>query len=149
MKNILFATAAFCALSFVIKPIEPSAKRVETATIYVYRGGQAMGAAANWSVFVDEKKLCKLSNNKFMKIEVAPGKHVVTAKIGGVELFKKETEVEIDAEAGKTYYIACNVKSSVMRARLEMLEVTKSTGEKQMVKMTLDNCQEGIDNGTK
>jgi hypothetical protein len=86
-----------------------------------------------------------LSNNKFIKHEVKPGKHVYTAKVGGVGILKKETEVEINAEPGQSYYIACNVKTSFTRARLELIEVTKSTGEKQMQKMTLDNCQEKID----
>ncbi len=57
-------------------------------------------------------------------------------------MFKKETEVEIDAEAGGSYYVACNIEQSITRARLEMIEVTKSTGAKQMEKMTMDNCQE-------
>lgn len=117
----------------------------ETATIYVYRVGQFGAAAANWAVFADGEKICKLSNNKFIKHEVQPGKHIYTAKVGGVGLLKKETELEIEAEAGKSYYVACNVKSSVTRTRMELIEVTKGTGEKQMAGMTLDNCQEKID----
>ena len=123
----------------------PKKSKAEKATIYIYRGGQLTGAAANWAVFVDEKKLCKLSNNKFMKVEVDAGKHQVTAKVGGVQILKKETEIEIDAEEGKSYFIACNVKSSITRARLELMEVTKSTADKQMQKMSLDKCQESQD----
>ncbi len=110
--------------------------------IYVYRVGQFSGAAANWAVFLDEEKKCKLSNNKYMRLTVTPGKHKVSAKIGGVGLLKKETEVEIDAEAGGSYFIACNVKQSITRARLELIEVTKNTANKQMEKMSMDNCQE-------
>ena len=58
------------------------------------------GAGANWAVFVDGEKKCKLSNNRYMRIPVAPGKHSVTAKVRDVPIFKKETEVEIEAEAG-------------------------------------------------
>jgi hypothetical protein len=64
-------------------------------------------------------------------------------------LFKKETVIEIDAEGGESYYVACNIKQSITRARLEMLEVTKSTADKQMKNMALDNCQESIDEGSK
>ena len=80
-----------------------------------------------------------------MRLAVTPGKHKISAKVGGASLFKKETEVEIEAEAGGTYYIACNVKQSITRARLEMIEVTKGSANKQMEKMSLDNCQESID----
>jgi hypothetical protein len=119
----------------------------KTATIYIYRTGQFMAAGNNWSMFVDDKKVCKLSNNKYMQITVPVGKHSISAKVGGVQMFKKETVIDIDAEAGGTYYIACNVKSSITRARLEMLEVTKSTAEKQLKDMKVDNCQEEIEEG--
>lgn len=62
-----------------------------------------------------------------------------------VGLLKKETEIELETEAGKSYYIACNVKTSITRARLELIEVTKSTADKQMAKMSLDHCQDKID----
>lgn len=117
----------------------------DSAVIYIYRVGQMSGAGANWAMFVNENKLCKLSNNKFMRVVVPPGKHIISSKVGGVGMFKKETEVEIEAEAGGEYFVACNIKSSITRARLEMIEVTKGTGKKQMEKMTLDNCQEKID----
>jgi hypothetical protein len=143
MKKLLFALILLTYLSIDSKANQtPPA---DSAIIYIYRGGQAGGAAANWAMFVDETKLCKLSNNKFIRVVVTPGKHIISAKIGGVGMFKKETELEVEATAGGEFYVACNIKSSITRARLEMIEVTKGTGKKQMEKMTLDNCQEEID----
>src|SRR5687768_14453448 len=145
MKKILTYSTLACVLitgaSFTKKSVKTDPP-ADKAYIYVYRVGQFSAAAANWSVFADGQKICKLSNNKFIKHEVKPGKHVYTAKVGGVGILKKETEVEINAEPGQSYYIACNVKTSFTRSRLELIEVTKNTGEKQMEKMTLDNCQE-------
>ena len=80
-----------------------------------------------------------------MRVVVKPGKHLISSKVGGVGMFKKETELEIETEAGGEYFVACNIKQSITRARLEMIEVTKGTGKKQMEKMTIDNCQEEID----
>ncbi len=140
---LVFATALITVFSFSsLKETTPVA---DMATVYIYRVGQFGAAAANWSIWADETKICKLSNNKFIKHQVKPGKHVYNAKVGGIGILKKETGIEIEAEAGKSYYIACNVKSSITRARLELTEVTKSSADKQMAKMTLDNCQEGID----
>jgi len=152
VKRILkLSMLLVCAsIAFAFKPNSKVSEvsngpTADSAVIYIYRVGQFMGAGANWAMFVDEDKLCKLSNNKFMRVVVKPGKHVISSRIGGVGLFKKETEVEIEAEAGGEYYVACNIKQSFTRARLEMIEVTKGTGKKQMEKMTLDNCQEKID----
>jgi hypothetical protein len=141
MKSLFSLAMLFACFAFTT-PSKKTPVAEEQATIYIYRTGQLMGSTANWSMWVDEKKICKLSNNKFIKVTVDKGKHTVTSKQGGVSIMKKEMEIEIDAEPGKTYYVACNVKTSFTRARLEMLEVTKSTGEKQMEKLTLDNCQE-------
>lgn len=139
---VLTVMVASGILSFT-KKIAPAEQ--ENATVYIYRVGQFNAAAANWSIWADETKICKLSNNRFIKHEVKPGKHVYSAKVGGVGLLKKETEIELETEAGKSYYIACNVKTSITRARLELIEVTKSTADKQMAKMSLDHCQDKID----
>ena len=139
--RFVFALLALVAITMAAKPKDEP----KTATIYIYRTGQFMAAGNNWSMFVDDKKVCKLSNNKYMQITVPVGKHSISAKVGGVQILKKETVIDIEAEAGGTYYIACNVKSSITRARLEMLEVTKSTAEKQLKDMKVDNCQEEIE----
>jgi exosome complex RNA-binding protein Rrp4 len=130
------------SVSFTVFANEVKKSVEDSAFIYIYRAGQFSGSLSNWAIFVDDKKICKLSNGKFIKVYVTPGKHKVSAKIGGVDLFKKETDVEIEVEAGGTYYVACNIKQSITRARLEMIEVAKSTGQKQMEKMTIDKCQE-------
>ncbi|HEY0039896.1 MAG TPA: DUF2846 domain-containing protein [Flavisolibacter sp.] len=146
MRSLLILSLSFL-FSFNSRPMNSQLTN-EEATIYIYRGGQFTGATSNWAMYVDGKKICKLSNNKFIKVVVAKGKHSITSQIGGIGLFKKETEIEIDAEAGQSYYVACNVKQSFTRTRLEMLEVTKSTADKQMKDMSLDNCQEKIDEET-
>jgi hypothetical protein len=147
MKKSLLLVLVISALA--ISPAaysrNPGTGTNDTTYIYVYRTGQFNGAGANWAVYLDGEKKCKLSNNRFMRLAVPPGKQTISAKVGGASLFKKETEVEIEAEAGGSYFIACNVKQSITRARLEMIEVTKGSANKQMEKMVLDNCQEKID----
>jgi hypothetical protein len=145
MKSLICIVLVSLCFSFSPAPKKTAVPSDEQATIYIYRVGQYMGAGANWAMFVDEKKVCKLSNNKYIKVTVSKGKHTISSKQGGMTVFKKEMDVEIDAEPGKSYYVACNVKTSFTRARLEMLEVTKSTADKQMANLSLDNCQESID----
>lgn len=148
MKKIILLSLVISGLAIspaAYSRITPGSPTNDTTYIYIYRTGQFSGAGANWAIFLDGEKKCKLSNNRFMRLAVAPGKHTISAKIGGASLFKKETEVEIEAEAGGNYYVACNIKQSITRARLEMIEVTKNSANKQMEGMVLDNCQGKID----
>jgi len=147
MKKSLIALSLATLLITVVSfnSLKQTTPAEDMATVYIYRVGQFGAAAANWSIWTDDTKICKLSNNKFIKHQVKPGKHVYNAKVGGIGILKKETGIEIEAEAGKSYYIACNVKQSITRTRLELVEVTKSSADKQMAKMTIDNCREGID----
>jgi len=141
MKLLLTVVLSIFSLTSFAQPGGGNSKSGDSCFIFIYRGGQLTGSLANWTIYVDEQKLCKLSNNRYIQVPVKPGKHQVTAKLSGVSVMKKETEVEIDAEPGGSYYVACNVKQSITRARLEMIEVTKSTGTKQMENMSMDNCE--------
>ncbi len=118
----------------------------DSSYIYIFRGGQFSGAFTNFAIWVDETKLCKISNNKYLRVPVMPGTHIVSAKQGGIAIMKKETEVEVDVEAGKSYYVSCAMKSSITRVRLDMQEVLEKTGKKAIETMKVDNCQAAIRN---
>ena len=148
MKKII----ALCALSGVLSAeafagsMTPlTTPNADTSFLYIYRGGQFGGALTNFSIWVDDKKLCKISNGKYIKVPLSPGTHKVEAKIGGVGIMKKETSIEVDVVKGKSNFVACNMKQSITRARLEMTEVVEKNGQKDIDKMTLDNCQSRID----
>lgn len=113
--------------------------------LYVYRGGQFGSALTNFSIFVDGKKICKLSNDKYFKIPLSPGKHEIEAKKSGMDLGKKETFISFIVEAGKDNYISCTVKRSITRARLEMTEVVPSNGIREIESMKEDKCTENQD----
>ncbi|HEY5408237.1 MAG TPA: DUF2846 domain-containing protein [Ginsengibacter sp.] len=117
----------------------------DSSFIYIYRGGSFSGSLTNFAIYVDDQKLCKLSNKRYFKVAVKPGKHVISAHRGGVGIGKKETEVEVDAENGKSNYISCSMKSSITRVRLEMEEVVEKTGIKDISDMKVDNCQANVE----
>ncbi len=117
----------------------------DSSYIYIYRGGSFSGSLTNFAIYVDDQKLCKLSNKRYFKIAVKPGKHIISAHRGGVGIGKKETEVEVDTENGKSNYISCSMKSSITRVRLEMEEVIEKTGIKDISDMKVDNCQANIE----
>jgi len=112
------------------------------ATVYIYRGGQFFGSALNYAIFANEEMVCKLSNNRYIEYKAKPGKLSLTAHRGGVEIFKKETGLDLNVEAGKKYYVKGDQKSSITRTRLELSEVTENTANRDMKDMTVDACQE-------
>jgi len=145
-KFFLFSLIGFACLASAFRSDSVSLKPTDDfATIYIYRGGQFFGSALNYSIYVNGEKICKLSNNKYIEYKAKPGKLSITAQRGGVELFKRETELELETEAGKKYYVKGDIKSSITRTRLEMSEVTESTAKRDMKDMTVDNCQEALD----
>ena len=116
------------------------------ATVYIYRGGQFFGAMANYAIFANGQKICKISNNRYIEYKAKPGKLTLSAHVGGVEIFKKETGIDLDVEASKKYYVKGDQKSSITRTRLELSEVTENTAKRDMSGMTLDACQNQANN---
>lgn len=123
-----------------------SARSQEQSYIYIYRGGQWSGSLTNFSVYLDGKKICKLSNGKYIKVPVSPGVHELEAKKSGLDIAKKQTSLSVEVEAGKSHYVSCTMKSSITRVRMEMTEVVPSNGKRDLEKMKEDNCSENIDN---
>jgi hypothetical protein len=151
MKNsliILFLSTLFIGFNTQLAAQEGEAAPTVAATdsggkakLVIYRDKQFAGSALNFALYINDVKLCKISNNRFIEWEVDPGEVVLNAKRGGIEAFKKKTGITLDAEAGATYYIRCDLQSSLMRTRMEMSEVTKNTADRDMEGMQMDDCQ--------
>lgn len=140
----IFVACLFVLTTAFRSDLSGTRVRADDATVYIYRGGQFFASTINYSIYINGQKICKLSNNKYIEYKAKPGKLAVTAQRGGLEVFKKETGIDVDAEAGKKYYIKGDVKSSFTRTRLEMSEVTESTAKRDMSGMTVDACQEAM-----
>ncbi len=115
------------------------------AKLIIYRDKQFAGSTLNFALYINDVKLCKLSNNRYIEWEVDPGEVVINAKRGGIEAFKKTTEIKLNAQAGGIYYIRCDLQSSLMRTRMEMSEVTENTATRDMAEMQKDDCQENME----
>ena len=102
---------------------------------------QFQGAASNWAIFDGKKKLCKLSNKKYMIYQREPGDTDFRAQVGGIQTWpKKVTGYEIPLEAGEVYFLKTNMKTSFTRSRVELSEVVQRTAIKELQKLSLDNC---------
>ena len=125
---------------------ENPAPKVNTASyIVVFRGDRLVSALTNYSIFIDGKKVCKLSNGKYFKYPVSPGKHEIEAKKAGMDIMKKEIFTSVISTSGRNNYVSCNVKSSLLKEKVEMIEVLENSGKQSIDKLKEDNCQTDID----
>jgi len=148
----LFLSTLFCGFGAVLTaqegegPVVTSTESTASkAKLVIYRDKQFAGSALNYAIYFNDVKLCKLSNNRYIEWEVDPGEVVVNAKRGGIEAFKKKTEIKLNTQAGGVYYIRCDQKSSLIRTRLEMSEVTENTANRDMDGMEADDCQANLE----
>jgi len=125
------------------KTIKP--KPVNTASyIIVYRGGQLASALTNYSIYIDGRKVCILSNGRFLKYPVSPGKHEIEATKSGLTLSKKEIYTSVLSSPGRNNYVVCNIRKSLLKEKVEMNEVGESSGRQMINNLKEDNCQEDI-----
>ena len=143
----LFSIAVLPALALLLA-IQPEADPVsrtvstataDSATVYFYRGKQFTSALANYVLLANDKQICRLSVKRYVVYKALPGKVYFTSREGGLAIPKKE-QLELDLEAGKSYYVQCDVKTGLVTTRMEMTEVTESTAKKKMDGLQPDNC---------
>lgn len=142
MKKAIYLSIAFLlVLTTAFRSDGPVGTKADFATVIIYRGGQAFALGLNYSIYANGEKICKLSNNRYIEYKAKPGNLSLTAQRGGIEVFKRETGVDLSVQSGKTYYVQGDVKSSLMRTRLELSEVAETTAKRDMNDMVVDNCQ--------
>ena len=69
------------------------------------------------------------------------GKVIFSSKRGGLGIGKPKDHLELELEAGKTYYVQCDIKSNLINIRILLNEITKSTAKKFLLKAKPDNCE--------
>ncbi len=160
LMMLFITSAAFCFGQFLPSQPAKTTKPVKTSKtskpakktiplevknkggyIVIFRGGQFASALTNYNIYVDGKKICKLSNGKYLKYPVSPGKHEIEAKKAGVDILKKQTFTSVVTPSGKTNYLSCNIKTNLLKEKLEMIEVTESAGRQYISTLSEDNCQ--------
>jgi hypothetical protein len=93
------------------------------ASIYVYRN-EGMGSAIKFGVYLNEQPVGQNAAKTYLQFNVDPGKH----KIRGHA--ENNSEIELDAKAGQTYFIWQEVKMGFGSARNQLQLVDEATGKK-------------------
>jgi hypothetical protein len=102
------------AKSFTVKP--------GMANIYVYRN-ETFGAALKMPVALDGKLVGDTASKTYLLLPVAPGPHTVLSKT------ENDSTVQINAEAGRNYFVWQEVKMGMFAARSQLQLVDEATGK--------------------
>jgi hypothetical protein len=92
------------------------------ANIYVYRN-ETFGAAIKMPLLLDNQSIGDTGPHTFALRQVAPGKHTLVSKT------ENDPTLDIDAQAGKTYYVWQEVKMGAFAARSALHLVDEEKGE--------------------
>ncbi|MFI5187541.1 MAG: hypothetical protein ACHQF0_12495, partial [Chitinophagales bacterium] len=66
MKFLFTITFSVLSLFSIAQSAGNKSKSDDSSFIFIYRAGQFTGSLSNWTIYVDEQKLCKLSNNRYI-----------------------------------------------------------------------------------
>jgi hypothetical protein len=99
------------------------------AQVYVYRN-ETLGAAVSMPVTVDGKLAGSTGANTYFKFDLAPGKHRITSQGDGSVL-------DLDAEAGKLYFVWQEVKMGLMSGGSKLQVVDSEKGRKGVAECSL------------
>lgn len=105
----------------------------EQAIIYVYRIPAFTGSAISYDVKLNGEFMGKLKNGAYFYAVVDPGSHVLSAKT------EVERTVDINVEAGETYYVRGGVVFGVMVGRPSMLIIPNETAENEITECKMEN----------
>jgi hypothetical protein len=133
MNKPKFLFIALFALSSIATYCQPDSTSVlkptkEEALVYVVRPAK-MGFLVLFSISCDGAPMGTTKGKQYIYGLMKPGTHKLLATGG-----EKDAELEINVEAGKTYYIEQKIKMGVVlaRTRLELLNVEE--GRKALAK---------------
>src|SRR5580692_5546792 len=90
MKKIL-------AMVFVLA-ISGLSALAQDGTVVVYRPAKFVGSALKPSVYVDGNQAGRLSNGRYMSLQLSPGKH-------NLESSMKASALEVDVKPNETVYL--------------------------------------------
>lgn len=102
------------------------------ATIYFLRETGYMGKAGAFKVFIDADYICKISDNRYISITIAPGTHTVSAQYYGTSIKDNAEKFEFTAEAGKTYYFTVTQVTGAFVNNIFCEEITENSAKNKM-----------------
>jgi hypothetical protein len=95
------------------------------AILYVYRPS-GVGAFVSYDLYLGDQVICKVKNNSKQEIKITKkGKNILWAKT------ESKSEVPIDIEFGREYYLRCTMVMGIMVGRPQLQLVDRIQGKSE------------------
>jgi Protein of unknown function (DUF2846) len=94
----------------------------DKATLYVYRS-ESLGGAIKMPILLDNKLLGDTGPKTYHYKQIDPGTHKLVSKT------ENDAELDLNAEAGKIYYVWQEVKMGMWAARSKLQLVDEKIGQ--------------------
>jgi len=103
------------------------------ALLHVYRYG-AVGALVNYDLHMGDSTICRIKRNVAETIKIAKeGEITLSAST------ETKTELSLDIEHGKEYYIRCGLSMGILVGRPSIEKVSIRTGKQEFSKVAKEN----------
>ncbi len=111
MKNYIYSFMNKYFLTFFISlaTIIHLQAQSQTATVYLVRSLSDTDFYVPYFTYMDDFLLCRLGSGNYSVHEVKPGEHKFHAQYKGKIKSSPETDLVLNLEAGKTYYISIKI----------------------------------------
>lgn len=119
--------------------IAQDSSRTSSAKVYLLRATGTIGKISAFNIFMDDALICKLNNNKYSVHSVQPGVHKFQVRFDGNSTRKKIQVLELNFEAGESYYINVEALERGFVNTLNLIEVTANTFKKMSPGLKEDN----------
>jgi len=118
------------------------ADSITKSNVYILRATGFLGSARQFKVFVDRNFSCKIKNDKYLVLEVSPGKHSFAVQIGGKKLKERAETIEILAESGKNYYLSSVLLETgpMGNVAAHLDELSENGGQAKIMKLKRVMC---------
>jgi hypothetical protein len=92
------------------------------ATVYFYRESAFTGSLRTFPVFVDDAQVADLTQNRYVRLTLDPGKHTLRGKT-------KTRFIHVQLDGGTTYYFRGETAADGWRAVWQVRQVSAEDGE--------------------
>lgn len=113
---------------------------LKNAKIYFLRSTGFIGSLAGFNVFIDSAFVCRLNEKKYSVHQVLAGPHTCSVRFGGKKLRDGIEKVELDVEAGKSYYVQIIFRNGFFTNKVSCEEITANTAKRFLPKLKEDDC---------
>jgi hypothetical protein len=127
-------------------PVAPTAAATATpapseksmAMIHIYRYKQYYGSALRPSIYWDDESQGRLSNGRYIDVQIKPGEHTIYAD-------DKQAGAAIKAEAGQDYYLRADVATGFWKGHFRLTMMLPEQGKYDMAKLKPEEKQQTTD----